>query len=107
LQIFPTTNRKTAKSKFKIDEAFKQPTQGRQDAARMGVVPYGKDLLGVMLSAINENREKDMKNKKHEFFLLALVDECKTFLVGTETLALEFTWTLLLLAEYPECQGCA
>jgi hypothetical protein len=57
--FFPiTTNRKTAKSKFEIDEAFKQLIQGQQDAARMGVVPYGKDLLGVMLSAINEKREK-------------------------------------------------
>jgi cytochrome P450 len=28
-------------------------------------------------------------------------------LVGTETLALVFTWTLLLLAEYPEWQECA
>jgi hypothetical protein len=28
-------------------------------------------------------------------------------LVGTETLALVFTWTLLLLAEYPERQECA
>jgi cytokinin trans-hydroxylase len=73
----------------------------------MGVVPYGKDLLEVMLSAIDENRENDMKNKKHEFRLQALVDECKIFLVGTETLALVFTWTLLLLAEYPEWQECA
>jgi hypothetical protein len=28
-------------------------------------------------------------------------------LIGTETLALVFTWTLLLLAEYPEWQECA
>lgn len=107
-RLFPTlTNRKTAKSKFEIDEAFKQLIQGQQDAARKGVVPYGKGLLGVMLSAINENRERDMKNKKHEFCLQALVDECKTLLIGTETLALVFTWTLLLLAEYPEWQECA
>lgn len=45
---------------------------------------------------------------KHELSLQALVDECKTFFLGgSETTSSSLTWTLLLLAEYPEWQECA
>jgi PHYB activation tagged suppressor 1 len=75
--------------------------------ARKGKVPYGNDLLGLMLLAFDQNKEKDTKMNKHES-LQALVDECKTFFAaGSETVASLLTWTLLLLAEYSEWQDNA
>jgi PHYB activation tagged suppressor 1 len=75
--------------------------------ARKGKVPYGNDLLGLMLLAFDQNKEKDTKMNKHES-LQALVDECKTFFAaGSETVASLLTWTLLLLAEYSEWQDSA
>jgi len=94
--------------KFEINEGLKQLVQGRLNKARKGKVPYGNDLLGLMFSAFDQNKEKDTKMKKHELSLQALVDECKTFFVaGSETLASLLTWTLLLLAEYSEWQDNA
>jgi PHYB activation tagged suppressor 1 len=76
--------------------------------ARKGKVPYGNDLLGLMLLAFDQNKEKDTKINKHELSLQALVDECKTFfMAGSETVASLLTWTLLLLAEYSEWQDSA
>jgi hypothetical protein len=46
---------------------------------RKGKFPYGNDLLGLMLLALDKNRQKDMDMSKHELSLQALVDECKTF----------------------------
>jgi hypothetical protein len=75
--------------------------------ARKGKVPYGNDLLGLMLLAFDQNKEKDTKMNKHES-LQALVDECKTFFAaGSKTVASLLTWTLLLLAEYSEWQDSA
>jgi cytochrome P450 len=108
-RFLPTTNnRKIAKLKFEINEGLKQLVQGRLNMARKGKVPYGNDLLGLMLSAFDQNKQKDTKMKKHGLSLQALVDECKTFfLAGSETVASLLTWTLLLLAEYFEWQDSA
>jgi cytochrome P450 len=108
-RFLPTTNnRKIAKLKFEINEGLKQLVQGRQDEVKKGKFPYGNDLLGLMLLALDKNREKDMDTNKHELSLQALVDECKTFFLGgSETTSSMLTWTLLLLAEYPEWQECA
>ncbi len=106
-RFLPTTNnRKIAKLKFEINEGLKQLVQGRQDEVRNGKFPYGNDLLGLMLLARDKNREKDLLDmSKHELSLQALVDECKTFFLGgSETTSSLLTWTLLLLAEYPEWQ---
>jgi hypothetical protein len=76
--------------------------------ARKGKVPYGNDLLGLMLLAFDQNNEKGTKMSKHELSLQALIDECKTFFAaGSETVASLLTWTLLLLAEYSEWQDSA
>lgn len=108
-RFLPTTNnRKIAKLKFELNEGLKQLVQGRQYEVRMGKFPYGNDLLGLMLLALDKNREKDMDMSKHELSLQALVDECKTFFLGgSETTSSSLTWTLLLLAEYQEWQECA
>jgi hypothetical protein len=94
--------------KFEINEGLKQLVQGRLDMAKKGKVPYGNDLLGLMLLAFDQNKEKDTNMNKHELSLQALVDECKTFFAtGSETVASLLTWTLLLLAEYSEWQDRA
>ncbi len=94
--------------KFEIDKALKQLVQGRQVVMRKGEVPFEEDLLGLMLLAFHKNGVKDMNKSKHALGLQAIADECKTFfLAGSETVALTSTWTLLLLAEYPEWQECA
>jgi cytochrome P450 len=108
-RLLPTaTNQKIAKLKFEIDKALKQLVQGRQVVMRKGEVPFEEDLLGLMLLAFHKNGVKDMNKSKHALSLQAIADECKTFfLAGSETVALTLTWTLLLLAEYPEWQDCA
>jgi cytochrome P450 len=108
-RLLPTaTNQKIATLKFEIDKALKQLVQGRQVVMRKGEVPFEEDLLGLMLLAFHKNGVKDMNKSKHALSLQAIADECKTFfLAGSETVALTLTWTLLLLAEYPEWQECA
>lgn len=59
-----------------------------------------RDLLGFMLAGKEEKARNERKLTSRE-----LVDECKTFFFGGhETTALALTWTLLLLALYPEWQ---
>lgn len=60
-----------------------------------------QDLLGFMF-AENEDQKPTSKRKLTS---RELVDECKTFFFGGhETTALALSWTLLLLALYPEWQ---
>ncbi|PKU63046.1 Cytochrome P450 714C2 [Dendrobium catenatum] len=58
------------------------------------------DLLGLLLAGNEEEARDEKKLTRRE-----LVDECKTFFFGGhETTGLALTWTLLLLALYPEWQ---
>ncbi|KAH7691733.1 Cytochrome P450 E-class group I protein [Dioscorea alata] len=59
-----------------------------------------QDLLGILLAGNQENTGRERKLTARE-----LVDECKTFFFGGhETTALALTWTLFLLALYPQWQ---
>ncbi|RWV95933.1 hypothetical protein GW17_00041391 [Ensete ventricosum] len=59
-----------------------------------------QDLLGLLLAGNQESAQLERKLTIRE-----LVDECKTFFFGGhETTALALSWTLLLLALYPEWQ---
>ncbi|KAL3755767.1 hypothetical protein ACJRO7_002767 [Eucalyptus globulus] len=60
-----------------------------------------RDLLGVL---IQESHVEDIKRQTKKLATRELVDECKTFFGGHETTALALTWTLFLLALYPEWQ---
>ncbi|KAL3755766.1 hypothetical protein ACJRO7_002766 [Eucalyptus globulus] len=61
-----------------------------------------RDLLGVL---IQESHVEDNKRQREKLATRELVDECKTFFFGGhETTALALTWTLFLLALYPEWQ---
>ncbi|XP_031496193.1 cytochrome P450 734A1-like [Nymphaea colorata] len=60
------------------------------------------NLLGLMLSANNEEREEDTMSMEE------IVDECKTFyFAGKEATAAFLTWTVLLLALHKEWQSKA
>ncbi|KAM0945118.1 putative cytochrome P450 [Dioscorea sansibarensis] len=59
-----------------------------------------QDLLGILLAGNQANAGRERKLTARE-----LVDECKTFFFGGhETTALALTWTLFLLALYPQWQ---
>ncbi|XP_074319691.1 cytokinin hydroxylase isoform X3 [Silene latifolia] len=66
----------------------------------IGVEPQ-HDLLGLLLEGGNHVDGQFVKNMTNR----ELIDECKTFLFGGhETVALAMTWTLMLLAMYPNWQ---
>ncbi|OAY83776.1 Cytochrome P450 714C2, partial [Ananas comosus] len=63
----------------------------------------GQDLLSLLLAGEGEGEGKE---KARKLTTRELVDECKTFFFGGhETTALALSWTLLLLAMYPEWQA--
>lgn len=65
----------------------------------------GQDLLSLLLAGEGEG-EGEGKEKARKLTTTELVDECKTFFFGGhETTALALSWTLLLLATYPEWQA--
>ncbi|ONK79651.1 uncharacterized protein A4U43_C01F8540 [Asparagus officinalis] len=58
------------------------------------------DLLGLLLASNQESAKVERKLTSRE-----LVDECKTFFFGGhETTSLALTWSLFLLAQYPQWQ---
>ncbi|KAI5083145.1 hypothetical protein GOP47_0002888 [Adiantum capillus-veneris] len=61
---------------------------------------YGSDLLGLMLSALKEEGQRNLTMSLQE-----ILDECRTFFfAGHETTSALLTWTVMLLAKYPEWQ---
>jgi len=65
-----------------------------------------KDILDSMMSTNFNNKNKKIVNGiTSKLNIQDLVDECKTlFLAGYATTTSFLTWTMLLLAEYPEWQ---
>lgn len=73
------------------------------DRVNSSTVNTQRDLLGLL---IEENHRELDGRKGMKLTTRELVDECKTFFFGGhETTALALTWTLLLLAMYPEWQN--
>ncbi|KAH7289364.1 hypothetical protein KP509_31G072200 [Ceratopteris richardii] len=65
---------------------------------------YGSDLLGLMLSALEE-RPAEEAQKSSKMTMQEIIDECKTFfLAGHETTLGLLTWAIMLLAIHPEWQ---
>ncbi|XP_022769769.1 cytochrome P450 709B2-like isoform X2 [Durio zibethinus] len=64
--------------------------------------PYGDDLLGVMMAAI----EPTQSNRNFKLQIDEILEECKTFFfAGHETTSNLLTWTMLLLSIHPEWQS--
>ncbi|CAK9862389.1 unnamed protein product [Sphagnum jensenii] len=105
-RFLPTAiNRKIAKLKWENDETIKHVIQSRKELAKLGKDAYGSDLLGLMLIAADEDHVKAANGTKHQLTTQDLVEECKHFFFGGyETMSSFLTWTMLMLAEYPEWQ---
>ncbi len=105
-RFLPTAiNRKIAKLKRENDETIKHVIQSRKELANLGKDAYGNDLLGLMLIAADEDHVKAANGTKHQLTTQDLVEECKHFFFGGyETMSSFLTWTMLMLAEYPEWQ---
>lgn len=74
--------------------------KGGDDQKNNNSTHHHRDLLGLLLASNQESARVERKLTSRE-----LVDECKTFFFGGhETTALALTWTLFLLALYPEWQ---
>ncbi len=87
------------------DETIKHVIQSRKELVKLGKDAYGNDLLGLMLIAADEERLKAANGTKHQLTTQDLVEECKHFFFGGyETMSSFLTWTMLMLAEYPEWQ---
>ncbi len=90
----------------KVDKTIKQIIEIRHNQARANKTSYGDDLLGLMLTSMDGAKVGDMI--KCQFNIQDICDECKAFFfAGFETTSTFITWTMLLLAEYPEWQDCA
>jgi PHYB activation tagged suppressor 1 len=65
-----------------------------------------KDILDLMMSIdCNNDKRKVLDETTCQLSIQNLVDECKTlFLAGYATTSSFLTWTILLLAKYPEWQ---
>jgi cytochrome P450 len=106
-RFFPIPrNREISKLIHKNEKILKQIIQIRQEQARVDKSFCAKDILDLMMSTHSNNYKRKVVNGTTcQLNIQNLVDECKTlFLAGYATTASHLTWTMLLLAEYPEWQ---
>ncbi|KAH9546838.1 hypothetical protein CY35_11G002100 [Sphagnum magellanicum] len=99
-------NREISKLIHKNEKILKQVIQIRQEQARVNKSSCVKDILDFMMSThFNNYKRKVLDATTCQLNIQNLVDECKTlFLAGYASTASHLTWTMLLLAEYPEWQ---
>ncbi|KAJ7548319.1 hypothetical protein O6H91_07G007100 [Diphasiastrum complanatum] len=108
-RFLPTpTNRKVSALKKAIAKSLNEIVDVRRRSIGTGVdASYGNDLLGLMLAESAGTTSKS-STKSFKFSTEELVEECKTFFfVGHETTLILLTWTMMLLALYPEWQDKA
>ncbi|KAH9561112.1 hypothetical protein CY35_05G002100 [Sphagnum magellanicum] len=105
--ILPTTNnRKMVNLAQEIDKTIKQIIEIRHNQEIANKTSYGDDLLGLMLKSMNGAKVGDII--KCQLNIQDIFNECKSFFLGGfETTSTFITWTMLLLAEYPEWQDHA
>jgi cytochrome P450 len=106
-RFLPTPrNRKISKLIHKNEKILKQVIQIRQEQARVDEFFCANDILDLMMSTNSNKKNKKATNGAiSQLSIQNLVDECKTlFLAGYATTTSFLTWTMLLLAEYPEWQ---
>jgi cytochrome P450 len=90
----------------KNEKILEQVIRIRQKQARTNEPFCAKDILDLMMSTnCNNDKRKVFDGTTCQLNIQNLVDECKTlFLASYTTTSSFFTWTMLLLAEYPEWQ---
>jgi cytochrome P450 len=89
-----------------VDKTLKQIIEIRHNQAIANNTSYGDDLLGLMLTSMDGAKVGDII--KCQLSIQDILDECKTFFIaGFETTSTFITWTMLLLAKYPEWQDHA
>ncbi|MBA0730157.1 hypothetical protein Golax_023315 [Gossypium laxum] len=96
----PKKNLEAKRLGKEIDQLLLSIIDARKKSLDIGTSPQ-KDLLGLLMegSLVDGRSGKSLTARE-------LVDECKTFFFGGhETTALALTWTLLLLAMYPDWQN--
>lgn len=100
-------NRKTKKQIEKeIQSSLTDVIEGMKEAVREGGSEYGNDMLGLMLAAVDQ--EKDPERKKVQFGVEALTEEFKRFfLAGREATASLLTWALMFLGTHTVWQDRA
>ncbi|XP_044473106.1 cytochrome P450 714A1-like [Mangifera indica] len=103
LKFLPTkSNREISKLKKEVEELILKVIKERQEESQKDTGKYGKDLLDMILeSAATDAELQQSKHNTHRF----IVDNCKNiYFAGYESTALAASWTLMLLALYPEWQ---
>jgi cytochrome P450 len=106
-RFFPTTrNQSFYKLIHQNEKILEQVIHIRQKQARTNEHFCAKDILDLMMSTnCNNDKRKVLDGTTCQLSIQNLVDECKTlFLAGYVTTFSFLTWTMLLLAEYPEWQ---
>jgi len=106
-KFFPTIrNQNFYKLIHKNEKILEQVIQIRQKQARTNEYFCAKDILDLMMSIdCNNDKRKVLDETTCQLSIQNLVDECKTlFLAGYATTSSFLTWTMLLLAKYPEWQ---
>ncbi|XVF22214.1 hypothetical protein REPUB_Repub12eG0154400 [Reevesia pubescens] len=104
-QYLPTpSNRRIWKLDRKVKDSLNRIIESRLNSkitSGTADYPYGDDLLGVMMAAMEPSQSNgNLKLQIHE-----ILEECKTFFfAGHETSANLLTWTMLLLSIHPEWQ---
>eukprot|EP00253_Pinus_taeda_P010609 PITA_10609 len=91
-------NRQVMELKKDVEQSLQQLVEARRRAATMGRrCSYGHDLLGLLL-AEGEKGSTQLTTQE-------LMDQCKTFFfAGQDTMCSLLTWTIMLLALYPDWQ---
>ncbi|XP_031271574.1 cytochrome P450 714A1-like [Pistacia vera] len=103
LKFLPTkSNREIWRLKREVEELILKVVKDRQEESQKDTGIYGKDLLEMILeSAATDTELQKSTHDTHRF----IVDNCKNiYFAGYETTALAASWTLMLLALYPEWQ---
>ncbi|KAH7443134.1 hypothetical protein KP509_02G021400 [Ceratopteris richardii] len=106
LRFIPTAfHRHCWKVEKKIEELTSEMIERRIRQRKLNQKDmHGDDLLGLMIDAM-DNRALGL-DKKLSMGIADIVGETKTFfMAGHETTATSISWTLMLLAAYPEWQA--
>ncbi|KAH7651908.1 11-oxo-beta-amyrin 30-oxidase protein [Dioscorea alata] len=105
-RFLPTPmNKKVRQIEKEVERILRGMIEEREKALRMGALSKD-DLLGILLeSNMKEGEEEHGKSKNRGMSTEDVIEECKVFYTaGQETTSVLLTWTMILLAMYPNWQ---